>query len=91
MLNRRNALRVTGVAFFLGTVALGSLQAQDTDQANVARLALKGYDPVAYFTDGRPTLGKAEFEYAWDEVRYRFASDEHMKMFRADPDRYAPQ
>jgi hypothetical protein len=92
MLNRRNVLRLTGVVLLFGTTITGRLlQAQDTDQANLPRLALKGYDPVAYFTDGRPTLGKAEFEYVWDEVRYRFASDEHMEMFRADPDRYAPQ
>jgi hypothetical protein len=36
-------------------------------------------------------LGREEFEYTWDEVRYRFASDQHMSMFRGDPDRYVPQ
>jgi YHS domain-containing protein len=36
-------------------------------------------------------LGKAEFEYTWDEARYRFSSDQHLSMFRSDPDRYAPQ
>lgn len=36
-------------------------------------------------------LGKKEFEYTWDEARYRFASDQHLSMFRSDPDRYAPQ
>jgi YHS domain-containing protein len=45
----------------------------------------------SYFTEGRPMLGKAEFEYARDEARYRFASEQHMSMFRGDPDRYAPQ
>src|ERR1700739_3064213 len=36
-------------------------------------LAIKGYDPVAYFTDGKPTHGLPEIEYEWDEHRYRFA------------------
>jgi hypothetical protein len=54
-------------------------------------LALKGYDPVAYFTEGRPVLGKPEFEHVWDEARYRFASTQHMTLFRTEPDRYAPQ
>jgi YHS domain-containing protein len=54
-------------------------------------LAIKGYDPVAYFTDGHPVRGLAEFEYVWDDHVYRFASSEHRDMFKADPVRYAPQ
>ncbi len=92
MLTRRDGLRVMIAALLFGTPIAGrQVWAQDSDQANLPRLALKGYDPVAFFTEGRPTLGKAEFEYTWDEARYRFASDQHMSMFRGDPDRYAPQ
>jgi YHS domain-containing protein len=54
-------------------------------------LMLKGYDPVAYFTDGRPTPGKPEYEIEFDGARYRFASAQHLDQFKADPDRYAPQ
>jgi YHS domain-containing protein len=54
-------------------------------------LAIKGYDPVAYFTDGRPVRGLSDFEYVWDDHIYRFASAEHRDMFKADPVRYAPQ
>lgn len=54
-------------------------------------LAIKGYDPVAYFTLARPTLGDPRFEYAWDGFTYRFASTHHLELFRAEPDRYAPQ
>ena len=54
-------------------------------------LAIKGYDPVAYFTLGKPVPGRAEFEYVWDELRYRFASAEHRDLFKANPARYAPQ
>jgi hypothetical protein len=54
-------------------------------------LAIKGYDPVAYFTLGRPTLGLPELEYEWDEQVYRFARPEHRDLFKADPLRYAPQ
>jgi YHS domain-containing protein len=55
------------------------------------RLVLKGYDPVAYFTDGKPTPGKSEYEGIFDGARYHFASAQHLELFRADPDRYAPQ
>jgi hypothetical protein len=54
-------------------------------------LAIKGYDPVAYFTIGKPVLGLPGIEYEWDEHRYRFSSKEHRELFKADPVRYAPQ
>jgi len=54
-------------------------------------LALKGYDPVAYFTDGKPTPGAAEYELAFDGQRYRFASAKHRDLFKANPDKYSPQ
>jgi hypothetical protein len=59
--------------------------------ASATRLALKGYDPVAYFTDAKPTAGKPEYETEFERTRYRFASAEHLSMFKADPARYAPQ
>lgn len=55
------------------------------------RVAMKGYDPVAYFTDGRPVRGLPQFAHDWDEGRYYFASATHRDMFAADPDRYAPR
>ncbi|KFG70755.1 YHS domain-containing (seleno)protein [Microvirga sp. BSC39] len=54
-------------------------------------LAIRGYDPVAYFTAGTPTPGLPEFELEWDEHRYRFSRAEHREIFKADPVRYAPQ
>jgi YHS domain-containing protein len=54
-------------------------------------LALGGYDPVAYFSAGQPTQGSAQFETTWQGARWRFASRENLDMFRATPERYAPQ
>jgi YHS domain-containing protein len=54
-------------------------------------LALKGYDPVAYFTDGKPTQGAAQFELSFDGQRYRFANARHRDLFKGNPDKYAPQ
>ena len=55
------------------------------------RLAIKGYDPVAYFTEGRAVQGRPEFELVWNDTRWRFATAAHRDLFRADADRYAPQ
>jgi len=55
------------------------------------RLILRGYDPVAYFTEQRPVQGLPEYEVVWDGGRYQFSSAKHRDLFRANPDRYAPQ
>lgn len=54
-------------------------------------VAIKGYDPVAYFTLGKPTHGRQNIWYDWDERRYLFSSTEHRERFKANPVRYAPQ
>ncbi len=75
------------VLFFGATIAAASRTASAED----IPLAIKGYDPVAYFTDGKPMRGLPEFEYQWDDYRWQFASASHRDMFKADPVRYAPQ
>lgn len=55
------------------------------------RVALRGYDPVAYFLDGRPVQGVPQFWYEFDDTVYFFSSSEHRAVFLADPDQYAPQ
>jgi YHS domain-containing protein len=60
-------------------------------RAGDERLALRGYDTVAYFTKGRPMLGNPQFQHKWDGAIYRFASAKHLELFKADPDHYLPQ
>jgi len=79
-------LRRTVMQAFAATLVLAGGPAAAAD-----RLALKGYDPVAYFTDAKATPGVSEFEYVWDGVRYRFATAQHRNMFITNPDKYAPQ
>src|SRR5260370_20229655 len=54
-------------------------------------LAIKGYDPVAYFTTGKPTLGQAQFSTTHNGVSYRFASAAKRDSFVAAPDKFLPQ
>lgn len=54
-------------------------------------VAIKGYDPVAYFTDGKPAKGDAKFSHEWNGATWHFASAEHRDLFKASPDKYAPQ
>jgi len=73
------------LAGFIGTLILGVTQAGDD------RLAIKGYDPVAYFTEKRPTVGNSQYQYEWDGAIYQFASAKHLELFKAEPERYLPQ
>jgi hypothetical protein len=54
-------------------------------------LAIGGFDPVAYFTDGAPRLGKGEFEYRHGGVVWRFRNAGNRAAFVADPEVYAPR
>ena len=83
----RLALNRSAVLLSLVFVALIGSPARSDEP----RLSISGYDPVAYFTVGRPLQGKAEFEYVWRRSRWRFASGEHRDLFIRDPHRYAPQ
>lgn len=54
-------------------------------------LAIHGYDPVAYFDEGRPIKGSAEFSHSWMGATWRFASAAHRDKFAARPDAFAPR
>ncbi|MBX3653007.1 MAG: YHS domain-containing protein [Ramlibacter sp.] len=54
-------------------------------------VAVSGHDPVAYFTDGKPVKGDAQFETTYKGAKWRFASAAHRDLFLAEPDKYAPQ
>ncbi len=55
------------------------------------KVAIKGYDTVAYFTEGQPTKGSPEFVFAWNDAQWQFASAAHRDMFASNPEHYAPQ
>jgi YHS domain-containing protein len=65
--------------------------AKDPINKNWKGIAIKGYDPVAYFILGKPVKGKSEFEYKWKGAKWRFSDAEHLNLFSADPEKYAPQ
>lgn len=54
-------------------------------------VAIRGYDTVAYFTEGKATKGKAEFEHVWHGAKWHFATATNRDLFAANPERYAPR
>ena len=57
----------------------------------LSKTALGGYDPVAYFKDGKPVKGKSDVTYEWKGVTWRFANEANRDAFKATPEAYAPQ
>lgn len=54
-------------------------------------VAIRGYDTVAYFTQGKPVEGSEEFATDWEGASWRFSSQENLDLFTAAPEDYAPQ
>jgi YHS domain-containing protein len=55
------------------------------------RLAIDGYDPVAYFTEAKPIRGNTRFEFKWKGAKWFFSNAENLQLFTADPEKYAPK
>jgi hypothetical protein len=81
------------IAFCVITAAVVAAAAASKPAVNLSRgqLALRGYDAVAYWTDGLATRGSADFEHRWNGAAWRFATGAHRDAFAKDPARYAPQ
>lgn len=54
------------------------------------QLALDGFDPVAYFTEGKPIKGQEQFQTHADGSTYYFSSAQNLEMFKDNPAKYAP-
>jgi enamine deaminase RidA (YjgF/YER057c/UK114 family) len=72
---------------FAAALLFGALPAH----AQESKLAISGFDPVAYFTDGKPVEGQPAFEHLWHNARWRFVSAAHRDLFASNPEQYAPQ
>ncbi len=87
-------LRVALVIVFVATTAIAVRSASaavDPINKNFFGTALKGYDAVAYFKEGKPVKGKDEFRHDWMGAKWYFASAANRDEFARNPQKYAPQ
>lgn len=89
------ATALLSAAVLLGTLPLApaahaepSKSTVNTDQQG---LALKGYDPVAYFAQGKAAKGSPNFSAKYDGTTYWFASAAHRDAFKVAPARFLPE
>ena len=85
--------RTIAIAFAVSLVVMFTGTALAFDEVNKTffGVAIKGYDPVAYHTEGRAVKGKKEFSHKWNDAKWYFASAGNRDLFVAEPERYAPQ
>lgn len=54
-------------------------------------VAINGYDPVAYFTQDSALKGGDNYTYQWNSAKWFFSSQSNLDLFKANPEKYAPQ
>jgi len=72
----------------LTVISISNSQTENYNTKN--GLALKGYDVVSYFKN-MPKKGNSKIIYNYDGVTYQFTSQEHLNMFKSNPEKYLPK
>ncbi len=65
--------------------------AQSSEVFAPSGIAINGYDPVAFFTEGKPIKGLREFNWSWRNVQWNFISQSNLDSFKTAPEKFAPQ
>lgn len=91
MIRNAHPIQFAKAVFVAATLAAGAAWAGPEANIDATGVFLHGYDPVAYFTEGRPVAGKADIAYEHGGGKYLFASTASRDRFAASPEKYAPQ
>jgi hypothetical protein len=86
-----SSIGVTAVLCMLAAVPGTAGSLADPVNKEGSGVAIKGYDPVAYFTQGKPVKGSPSFVHQWMGATWWFASAEDRDQFAGHPQMYVPQ
>ena len=93
-MHRRTALKLSLIAAASPILFMSNVQANEgkgpTFVDNKGR-AIRGYDTVAYFTENKAVKGESNFTYEWKHGTWYFSSQANLELFKANPEKYAPQ
>jgi YHS domain-containing protein len=59
----------------------------NTDNGFIA----EGFDVVSYFVNEKPVAGNSKFQTTFDDIKFKFSSEENLAVFNKDPKKYIPQ
>jgi len=77
------------ILFVVATAA--QVFAQTSEVFTTDEGAIRGYDAVAYFKEGKPVNGKKEFSTFWSGAQWFFSSKQNLEAFKSNPEKYTPQ
>src|ERR1700693_1132084 len=95
--SRKSAMKIMLVRVALAAALVVGLDAAVPAQAVIidrvvvdphTGLALYGFDPVGYFTEGKPLMGRADLEYSFAGAIWRFRNEGNRAAFTDHPDVY---
>ena len=89
--NRKNIITVILIMAVFCLLTLSLAFATEPINKTSDGVAIKGYDPVAYFIDKRAEKGNMALEYAWMGAKWHFSSSYHRDLFIKNPEKYAPK
>jgi hypothetical protein len=72
-------------------LAAFNLSAQQAEVFSKSGMAIRGYDAVAYFKEGKPVKGDEQFSFKWNDANWVFSSLENLDSFKLNPEKFAPQ
>jgi YHS domain-containing protein len=87
----RSILTATFAAIAMLSAGAASARESEVYTGTFSSLAVGGYDPVAYFAMGKPVQGATQFSTEYKGATWRFASQQNLDAFKANPTAYAPQ
>lgn len=90
MLTRRNIL-IAAAAAPMAALFIKPAMAAEPRVYSDGGIAIRGADPVAFFTEGAPVQGSADHALMWQGTTWHFANKDNMEAFMADPEAFAPQ
>lgn len=80
------------VLLFVSVVSFAQNDSKRIAQYNLEnKVAIEGFDPVAYFNQGKAVKGKKEILASYQGVIYKFSSNENKDAFLKNPSKYEPQ
>jgi YHS domain-containing protein len=69
----------------------GELKAGEMNTGYFGNVAIKGYDTVAYFEQGKAIKGDPDYSYEWFGAKWHFSNPEYRALFKENPLAYSPQ
>jgi YHS domain-containing protein len=79
------------VALLSATTYAQTVAKRTTEFNLEKKVAIQGYDPVAYFTQKKAVKGKSSIASSFEGVTYYFSSQANKETFTKNPSSYEPQ